>query len=143
MSGWLSDLGDRIRDALDGSERTQALTDIGNGEGYAGNMLGGKGAGAAKAGKFPSNPDDLLPNLPRDAKGRIYPNTNTRIRPEQHPIQPGENFSPRHHGPHYHVEVRINPNKSWNNKGNVIKIEPPTYVKGEGTGFLPGEPFPQ
>ncbi len=35
-------MGDRIRDALDGSERTQALTDIGNGEGYAGNMLGGK-----------------------------------------------------------------------------------------------------
>jgi hypothetical protein len=92
--------------------------------------------------KFPSDPADLLPDLPRDAKGRIYPNDYTRIRPEQHPLQPGETFHPRHHGQHYHVEVRIDPTKSWNNSNNVVKIKPPGYTPGEGTGFIPGEQFP-
>ncbi|MCB1875943.1 MAG: hypothetical protein KDH88_08215, partial [Chromatiales bacterium] len=91
---------------------------------------------------FPKNADDLLPGLPRDAKGRIYPNSYTRIRPEQHPIKPGETYAPRHHGQHYHVETRIDPAKSWNNKKNVTKIKPPNYQPGYGTGFLPGEKFP-
>ena len=92
--------------------------------------------------KFPKNADDLLPELPRDAKGRIYPNQNTRIRPQQHPLQPGETYAPRHHGKHYHVEIRKDPTKSFNNKKNVIKVKPPGYKPGDGTGFLPGEDFP-
>jgi filamentous hemagglutinin len=92
--------------------------------------------------KFPENPDNLLPEIPRDAKGRIYPNSNTRIRPEQHSLQSGETFTPRHHGQHYHVEVRIDPNKSWNNPGNTIKVKPDQYRPGDGTGFLPSEDFP-
>jgi hypothetical protein len=91
--------------------------------------------------EFPANPDDLLPGLPRNAKGHIFPNELTRIRPEMHPLKPGETFSPRHHGQHYHVETRPTPNISWNNQA-VTKLHPPGYVPGEGTGFLPGEPFP-
>jgi RHS repeat-associated protein len=94
------------------------------------------------ASAFPSKFDDLLPELPRDAKGRIYPSDFIRIRPEQHPLQPGELFSPRHHGPHFHVEIRRDSCKSWNNPNNVIKVKPPDYKPGEGTGFLPGEPYP-
>ena len=94
-------------------------------------------------GYFPKDPNDLLPNLPRDAKGHIHPNSYTKIRPEQHPPKPGEIHCPRHHDQHYHVEVRSDPTKSWNNEKNVTKIPPPGYVKGSGTGFLPGEPFPQ
>ena len=93
-------------------------------------------------GKFPNNPDDLLPELPRDGKGRIYPSDKIRIRPEQHPLEPGETFNPRHHGQHYHVEHRLDPLKSWNNKNNVIKMRPDGYTPGSGTGFLPGENFP-
>ncbi len=93
-------------------------------------------------GKFPDNPDDLLPDLPRDAKGRIYPSDRIRIRPEQHALEPGETYAPRHHGQHYHVEVRIDPSKSFNNKKNVIKLKPSGYKPGDGAGFLPGEVFP-
>lgn len=91
---------------------------------------------------FPKNPADLLPDMPRNAKGYIEPNQYTRIRPEQHALKPGETYAPRHHGQHYHVETRIDPTKSWNNPNNVIKVKPPGYVPGEGTGFLPGEKFP-
>jgi RHS repeat-associated protein len=91
---------------------------------------------------FPKNPDDLLPDMPRTPKGHIEPNPHTRIRPEKHPLKPGETYAPRHHGQHYHVETRVNPSKSWNNPNNVTKIKPPGYVPGEGTGFLPGEKFP-
>lgn len=94
------------------------------------------------ANTFPKNADDLLPDLPRDAKGRIYPNSHTRIRPEQHAIKPGKTYAPRHHGQHYHVETRLDPAKSWNNKKNVTKIKPSNYQPGHGTGFLPGEKFP-
>lgn len=93
-------------------------------------------------GAFPANPTDLMPELPRNAKGFIYPNSYTRIRPEAHPLLPGETYSPRHHGQHYHVEGRLDPARSWSNKNNVYKVFPPGYVKGEGTGFLPGEDFP-
>lgn len=93
-------------------------------------------------GKFPSDPNALLPGLPRDAKGRIYPSDYIRIRPEQHALKPGETYSPRHHGQHYHVDKRLDPAKSWNNKGNTTKVKPNGYKKGDGTGFLPGENFP-
>ncbi len=101
-------------------------------------------AGVPKGGKniFPDNPDDLLPDLPRDAKGRIYTSDRVRIRPEQHSLKPGETYAPRHHGQHYHVETRADPSKSWNNKNNVTKIKPDNYQVGHGTGFLPGEKFP-
>lgn len=102
------------------------------------------GVDVPKGGKnsFPDNPDDLLSELPRDAKGRIYPSDKIRIRPEQHDLKPGEKYAPRHHGQHYHVETRADPNKSWNNKNNVTKIKPDNYQPGHGTGFLPGEKFP-
>ncbi len=90
---------------------------------------------------FPNDPKDLLPDLPRDGKGRIYPNELTRIRPEQHPLLPGDTFSPRHHGQHYHVETRPTPTTGWGNN-SVQKLTPPGYVPGEGTGFLPSEAFP-
>lgn len=91
---------------------------------------------------FPENPKDLLPELPRDAKGRIYTADNLRIRPEQHALKPGESYSPRHHGQHYHVETRYDTSKSWDKKGNIFKIRPDDYQHGNGTGFLPGEKFP-
>jgi hypothetical protein len=97
---------------------------------------------AAAKSVFPKNPKALLPELPRTPKGYIEPNSYTRIRPEAHALKPGETFSPRHHGQHYHVEIRLDPAKSWNNPNNVIKVKPPGYVPGEGTGFLPGETFP-
>jgi len=95
-----------------------------------------------KSGTFPKNADDLLPNLPRNNKGQIITSDKVRIRPEQHPLKSGETYSPRHHGQHYHVEIRKDVNKSWNNKDNIIKIKPENYNHGEGTGFLPGEQFP-
>ncbi len=92
--------------------------------------------------KFPENLDDLLPELPRDKKGHIYPADNIRIRPEKHDMQPGEKYNPRHHDSHYHVETRRNPaKKSWKDENKEI-IKPPNYEDGMGTGFLPGEYFP-
>ncbi|MDF2549696.1 MAG: hemolysin [Chlamydiales bacterium] len=99
------------------------------------------GSGAASKGKFPENPADLMPDLPRDQKGHIYPSDNLRIRPEKHPMQPGETYNPRHHGQHYHVETRKGPSGSWKNDNKVI-IKPKDYEPGQGTGFLPGEDFP-
>lgn len=101
-------------------------------------------------GKFPENPDDLLPEIPRDkvtksnggTSQKIPTSDNVRIRAETHPLEPGEIYNPRHHGQHYHVEYKIDPSKSWNNKNNVQKVYPPGYTRGSGTGFLPGEDFP-
>ncbi|WP_124065275.1 RHS repeat-associated core domain-containing protein [Clostridium sp. E02] len=101
-------------------------------------------------GKFPENPDDLLPEIPRDkvtksnggTSQKIPTSDNVRIRAETHPLEPGETYNPRHHGQHYHVEYKIDPSKSWNNKNNVQKVYPPGYTSGSGTGFLPGEDFP-
>ena len=78
---------------------------------------------------FPENPDDLLPEIPRNkatkANGTtsqtIQTSDNIRIRAEQHPLLPGETYNPRHHGVHYHVEYKVDPTKSWNNKNNVKK----------------------
>lgn len=93
---------------------------------------------------FPENPDDLLPELERDGKGRIRPGENIQIRPEQHTMKPGEKYNPRHHGQHYHVESRRDPSKPWKKcEGNDIEIlKPPGYSPGSGTGFIPGEAFP-
>jgi len=68
-----------------------------------------------------------------------------RVRYESHPegLTPDDPaWNARHHGPHYHVEVRIDPTKSWNASGNVGKIKPPGYTPGSGTAFVPGESFP-
>ncbi len=100
---------------------------------------------------FPENPDDLLPEIPRNkatkANGTtsqtIQTSNNIRIRAEQHPLLPGETYNPRHHGVHYHVEYKVDPTKSWNNKNNVKKWYPEGYTPGAGSGFIPGEPFPE
>jgi hypothetical protein len=95
---------------------------------------------------FPSNPNDLLPGVPRTVKPNgnqvIHASDKVRIRAETHPIKPGETHAPRHHDQHYHVEIRIDPTRSWNNPNNVQKVLPPNYQPGHGTGFLPGETFP-
>ena len=75
---------------------------------------------------------------------RWQPNELTRISMESHPegLSPGDpGFNPRHHGTHYHVQVRPTPTTGWNNSA-VYKVHPPGYTPGSGTGFLPGEPFP-
>ena len=100
---------------------------------------------------FPENPDDLLPEIPRNkatkANGTtsqtIQTSDNIRIRAEQHPLLPGETYNPRHHGVHYHVEYKVDPTKSWNNKNNVRKWYPEGYTPGAGSGFIPGETFPE
>ena len=100
---------------------------------------------------FPENPDDLLPEIPRNkatkANGTtsqtIQTSDNIRIRAEQHPLLPSETYNPRHHGVHYHVEYKVDPTKSWNNKNNVKKWYPEGYTPGAGSGFILGEPFPE
>lgn len=91
---------------------------------------------------FPENPNDFLPDLPRDRKGYIYPSDYIRIRPEKHDMKVGEIYNPRHHGQHYHIEGQEIKKLSWNNKKNTYCIEPNNYKRGDGTGFFPGEPFP-
>lgn len=113
-------------------------------EAAAASTAEGSAAGASAAeppNVFPEDPGDLLPGLPRNAKGQIFPNELTRIRVEQHPLQPGEIFNPRHHGLHYHIDIRPTPNTGWNNP-SVWKMQPPGYTPGVGTGFIPGESFP-
>ena len=92
--------------------------------------------------KFPENPADLLKELPRDQYGRIHACDNLYIRPEKQVLQPGEAFNPRHHGQHYHLEVRRDPTRSWKKNKNIEILKPPDYTAGSGTGFLPGELFP-
>ena len=115
---------------------------------------GGSGAGESGSNPknvFPENPDDLLPEIPRNkvtkANGTtsqtIQTSDNIRIRAEQHPLLPGETYNPRHHGVHYHVEYKVDPTKSWNNKNNVKKWYPEGYTPGAGSGFIPGETFPE
>ena len=123
-----------------------------------GALLKGKGtaceaveSGSNPKNVFPENPDDLLPEIPRNkatkANGTtsqtIQTSDNIRIRAEQHPFLPGETYNPRHHGVHYHVEYKVDPTKSWNNKNNVKKWYPEGYTPGAGSGFIPGEPFPE
>ena len=96
--------------------------------------------------QFPSNPVDFLPDIPRKVKPNgdmvIQTCNKIRIRVETHPLKPGETYAPRHHGTHYHVDIRLDISKSWNNPKNVQKVLPPGYKPGQGTGFLPGEPIP-
>ena len=123
-----------------------------------GALLKGKGtaceaveSGSNPKNVFPENPDDLLPEIPRNkatkANGTtsqtIQTSDNIRIRAEQHPLLPDETYNPRHHGVHYHVEYKVDPTKSWNNKNNVKKWYPEGYTPGAGSGFIPGEPFPE
>ena len=96
---------------------------------------------------FPDNPYDILPNVTSvtTPRGNIKWEPNQFTRVQFHPgtaLQPGEIFIPRHHNPHFHVEIRINPLRGWNNSGNVTTIPPPGWTPGTGTGFLPGESFP-
>ncbi len=105
-----------------------------------------KGGSDAK-NVFPSNPKDLLPDVPNTTtpRGNIKwePNSNTRV--QYHPgdqVKVSETYNPRHHDPHYHVEIRQDLTKGWNNPGNTIKMTPTGYTQGSGTGFLPGEKFP-
>jgi RHS repeat-associated protein len=104
------------------------------------------GATTPSQSTFPTDPAKLMPDAKHVVKPNgnrtIYPSDSLRIRAESHPLEPGETFSPRHHGQHYHVEVRKDPKVSWNNKSNVDKVKPEGYKPGEGTGFVPGEQLP-
>jgi hypothetical protein len=101
-------------------------------------------------GVFPENPDDFLPEIPRETVVKpngtrsqiIQTSDKIRIRAEEHPLLEGETYNPRHHGVHYHVETRVDSSVSWNNRNNVIKIHPEGYHSGGGTGFIPGEKYP-
>jgi hypothetical protein len=42
------------------------------------------------------NPDDLLPELPRDPKGRIQTSDNIKKRPEKYSMKPDGGYYPRH-----------------------------------------------
>lgn len=105
--------------------------------------------GGSGTNQFPANPDDFLPEIPRQKVTKpngtqsqtIYTSDNVRIRAEQHPLLEGETYNPRHHGVHYHVKYRIDSSISWNNRNNVIKVHPENYELGNGTGFLPGEKY--
>lgn len=100
---------------------------------------------------FPENMDDFLPEIERTTSiksngtisQKIYTSDSIRIRAEKHSLLDGEIYNPRHHGTHYHVEQRIDINKSWNNPKNIRKIYPQAYAKGKGSGFLPGEELPR
>jgi hypothetical protein len=102
--------------------------------------------------KFPGSPGEFSKLLKVDPKKvgvtpdgtpRVTwePNSNTRIRFESHPdgLSPGSpGYNPRHHGPHYHIEVRPD-GAGWN---QATKLHPEGYTPGSGTGFLPGEKLP-
>ena len=77
---------------------------------------------------------DLMPELPRDEKGRIQTADNLRIRPEKHLFEPGDKYNPRHHEQHYHVETQRTPGNGWSKK-NTEKVKPPDYYKGNGQDF--------
>jgi len=104
--------------------------------------------GQGHLGTWPSDPDILSRELGiTPIKDVISPTHGTRtvlwrsglveIRFESHATDIGP-YNPRHHGPHYHVEMR-EPDQGWN---KAVKLEPLGYVRGSGTGFLPGEEIP-
>ena len=107
---------------------------------------------------FPADPNDFTKQLgippvkvartPDGTTRMVWePNANTRIRFESHPESlssgnPG--FNPRHHGEHYHVELKPD-GVTWGQaqrRGVITKNYPSGYSPGMGTGFLPGESFP-
>ncbi|MCY7008659.1 hypothetical protein OCK72_08405 [Fusobacterium simiae] len=108
-------------------------------------------SGSKSKNVFPSNPDDFLPEISRNkiikSNGTVSQTIQTsdgiRIRAEQHPLLSGEVYNPRHHGVHYHIEYKVDLTKSWNNKKNILKLYPDGYINGSGSGFLPGEAFPE
>lgn len=136
--------GDNILDAADAAKDLKKASNIAD--------AGKDSSKALTQAKnvFPNNPDDLLPEIPRNkvvksngtTSQTIHTSDRMRIRAEKHPLEPGDIYNPRHHGTHYHVEYRIDVNKSWNNPRNVRKVHPNGYTPGGGTGFLPGETFP-
>ncbi|WP_278406917.1 RHS repeat-associated core domain-containing protein, partial [Pseudomonas rhodesiae] len=102
---------------------------------------------------FPSDPNDLTdvlgvaPKVSTTKHGtqrmEWKPNSNTRIRFESHPGDEGV-FVQRHHGEHYHIELKPN-DFSWKQAEKnslVMKVLPHNYEEGHGTGFLPGEKHP-
>jgi hypothetical protein len=88
---------------------------------------------------FPSNPDDLLPEISRNKitkpNGKIsqtiYTSDGFRIRAERHALLSGEVYNLRHHGVHYHLEYKVDLTKSWNNKNNVHKFYPNGVIQME------------
>jgi hypothetical protein len=113
--------------------------------------------GTAGGGVWVHNPKDCFPATPGEMDDFMgfqgtrsgNPSNKTtwesadglrRYRFEEHPLKPGEIYNPRHHGPHFHVDIRP-PGVGWSNK-QVGKLYPPGYVNGEGSGFLPGEEIP-
>ena len=113
---------------------------------------------AGAAGKsvnthFPSDPTQLTKALGVEPKVTTtqhgttrmewQPNSNTKIRYESHPNDVGT-YNPRHHGEHYHVEIKPD-NLTWNQakrQGQITKVKPENYQPGTGTGFIPGEKYP-
>ncbi len=110
---------------------------------------------ALQPGKFPGNADEMteLLGVPGVSTTTIQGTSRTRwqvsetvrITMESHPegLLPGQvGWNPRHHGVHYHVQIRPDASTGWNNNA-VIKVRPPGYTPGSGTGFIPGENFPR
>lgn len=63
-------------------------------------------SGSTSKNVFPVNPDDLLPEIPRNKVTKINGTTSQtiktsdsiRIRAEQRSLLPSETYNPRHHG---------------------------------------------
>ena len=124
----------------------------------SGVLLQGGKKGIKPFDKFPSSPSEMTRilgvepkkvTLTPDGTQRVIwePNSNTRIRFESHPegLRAGDaGFNPRHHGEHYHVELKPD-GVSWNQankQGLITKVKPENYSPGMGTGFLHNEKFP-
>ncbi|WP_448110484.1 RHS repeat-associated core domain-containing protein [Pseudomonas lini] len=102
---------------------------------------------------FPSDPNELTEVLgvepvvsktQHETLRMVWePNSNTRIRYESHPGD-GGTYNPRHHGAHYHIELKPNL-LSWGQakkKKVVTKVKPENYKLGHGSGLTPGEKHP-
>ncbi|MEA2497135.1 MAG: hypothetical protein QOJ29_5046, partial [Thermoleophilaceae bacterium] len=121
-----------------------------------GGAAGGVGGHLGSRRIFPATSDEMTARLgvkptftgtTPDGTPRVKWETSPtrRITMESHPegLGPGDpGFNPRHHGTHYHVQDRPTPTTGWNNPA-VTKAHPPGYTPGSGTGFLPGERFPE
>lgn len=84
-----------------------------------------------------NNQNNLLKELEKSSKGRIYTSYNLRIRPEKHPLNPGEVFNARHHGLHYHLKGYSKPNNFggfdyYRPNGSGARF----YKDGQFRGFL-------
>ncbi len=106
---------------------------------------------------FPNNPHDFtrqigiepITSMTQHGTKRFIwePNSNTKIRFESHPedlTSEDPHFNPRHHGEHYHVEIKPS-QMSWTEairRKALKKCKPVRYQIGQGTGFLAGESYP-